>query len=56
MLGWILLAIVVAAVLGVLGTPLELALEIILALLVVVGLVAAAGYLLVRSKNGDRTR
>lgn len=55
MLGWILLAIVLVAIFG-LGTVLEVAVELLLAAVLIVALIAVAGYLVTRSKAGDRTR
>lgn len=56
MLGWIIVGLLLAAVLGVLGTVVEVALEVLLVLVLLVGLVFVGGYLLVRSKVGDRGR
>lgn len=55
MLGWVLLAIVLVAIFG-LGTVLEVAIELLLAALLILALIAVGGYLLMRSRGGDRTR
>lgn len=49
MLGWILLAIVLVVVFG-LGTVLEVAIELLLAAVLVLALIAVAGYFLMRSR------
>lgn len=56
MVGWIIVGLLLAAVLGVLGTVVEVALELMLGLVLLVALVVVGGYLLVRSKAGDRGR
>ncbi len=55
MLGWILLVIVLIAIFG-LGTVLEVAVELLLLAVLIVALLAVGGFLLARSKSGDRTR
>ena len=55
MLGWVLLLVVLIAVFG-LGTVLEVAVELLLAAVLLVALVAVGGYMLARSKSGDRAR
>ena len=55
MLGWILLVIVLVAIFG-LGTVLEVAVELLLAAVLIVALIAVGGFLFARSKAGDRTR
>lgn len=56
MLAWIIVGLLLAAVLGVLGTVVEVALEVLLVLVLLVALVVVGGYLLVRSKVGNRGR
>lgn len=55
MLGWVLLFVVLVVIFG-LGTVLEVALELLLGVVLVLALIAVVGYLLVRSRAGDRTR
>lgn len=50
MLGWILLVIVLVALFG-LGTVLEVAIELLLAAVLIVALIAVGAYLLARSKT-----
>ena len=53
MLGWILLVILLVAIFG-LGTVLEVAVELLLLAVLVVVLLAVAGWFLARSKNTTR--
>ena len=55
MLGWILLVVVLVALFG-LGTVLEVALELLLAAVLIVALLAVGAYLLARSKTRDSSR
>lgn len=55
MLGWILLVVVLVVLFG-LGTVLEVALELLLAAVLIVALLAVGGYLLARSKTRDSSR
>jgi hypothetical protein len=54
-LGWILLVVVLIAVFGV-GTVLEVAIELLLATVLILALLVVGGYLFLRAKTGDRSR
>ena len=55
MLGWILLVILLVAIFG-LGTVLEVAVELLLLAVLVVALLAVAGWFLARSRSKNTTR